>query len=264
MSLAIAVCLCFGVLAGLSGAKPQTRIIGGETVNIQDYPYQISMRWTYGVPKPMHFCGGSIVSRYHIVTAAHCVDNKRTPDMLRYIKIYTGTSRSDSTGGTGKAHTVKSVLVHPGYTGASTTYLNDIAIVTLREPIDFNQYQKAINLPTQDVHYRQASSAVVTGWGSTRSGSQDTPINLQKAPMRLMTSTQCQRQLPFNLRNSQVCAIQRHGVGVCTGDSGGPLAVNGELVGVASYVVECGKGHPDVYTNVYSYVNFIKKAIASP
>ena len=39
--------------------------------------------------------------------------------------------------------------------------------------------------------------------------------------------------------------------------------VNGELVGIASYVIECANGHPDVYTNVYPYVDFIKKTVAT-
>lgn len=88
------------------------------------------MRWTYGLPQPMHFCGGSIISNNHIVTAAHCVHDKQSANMLKNVKIYTGTSRSDSLG-EGKAYTVKSVTVHPGYRGVSNSYLNDIAIVTV-------------------------------------------------------------------------------------------------------------------------------------
>lgn len=88
------------------------------------------MRWTYGVSRPSHFCGGSIISRNHIVTAAHCVQDKRT--QTRYIKIYTGTSRTDSAVGTpGSVFDVKAIKVHPGYIGAGNTYLDDIAIVTV-------------------------------------------------------------------------------------------------------------------------------------
>ena len=49
------------------------------------------------------------------------------------------------------------------------------------------------------------------------------------------------------------------------GDSGGPLVVNGQLVGVASWVDQpCGKGTPDVYTKVFSYRSFIESAMNSP
>lgn len=44
------------------------------------------------------------------------------------------------------------------------------------------------------------------------------------------------------------------------GDSGGPLVVNGELCGVVSWVVPCAMGKPDVFTNVYYYLDFIKES----
>ncbi|XP_058798205.1 plasma kallikrein-like [Phymastichus coffea] len=247
------------LLAG-SCASIEGRIIGGENANIEEYPYQISMRWTYGLPRPMHFCGGSIVSNKHIVTAAHCVYDKQAANMLRNMKIYAGTSRSDSLA-EGKAYSVQSISVHPGYRGVSNSYLNDIAIVTLKEPIEFSAIQKPIELPSRDV--QNGATAVVTGWGYTKHPNGGTPINLKKATMRLLPSSQCQRRLPYALSNSQVCAVSQPGAGVCSGDSGGPLAVNNQLVGIASYVVECGKGHPDVYTNVYSFVNFIRQTIGS-
>ena len=34
--------------------------------------------------------------------------------------------------------------------------------------------------------------------------------------MRLVPSSQCQYQLPYPLKGSQLCAIQRRGVGVCS------------------------------------------------
>ena len=45
------------------------------------------------------------------------------------------------------------------------------------------------------------------------------------------------------------------------GDSGGPLVVDGELVGVVSWVdgEYCAVGTNEVYTNVYLYRDWIKK-----
>lgn len=67
---------------------------------------------------------------------------------------------------------------------------------------------------------------------------------------------------------SNVCAGPQDGSrSVCSGDSGGPLAKfdeNGEnpvLVGVASWgTIPCGmEEKPAVFTNVASYVNWIKE-----
>lgn len=43
------------------------------------------------------------------------------------------------------------------------------------------------------------------------------------------------------------------------GDSGGPLVENEYQVGVVSWGIPCAKGKPDVFTRVYSYLDWIKE-----
>lgn len=45
------------------------------------------------------------------------------------------------------------------------------------------------------------------------------------------------------------------------GDSGGPLVVNNTVVGITSWVRPCGRGYPDVYTRVSSFVDWIEEHI---
>ncbi|XP_055605841.1 chymotrypsin-1-like [Uranotaenia lowii] len=59
------------------------------------------------------------------------------------------------------------------------------------------------------------------------------------------------------IRESNICTEGRRGQGACRGDSGGPMIVDNQLVGLASGVVECGVGFPDVYTRVASYLDWI-------
>lgn len=44
------------------------------------------------------------------------------------------------------------------------------------------------------------------------------------------------------------------------GDSGGPLVANGKQIGLASWVLPCAEGEPDVYTNVYQHRDFIRSS----
>nr|XP_015839971.1 PREDICTED: transmembrane protease serine 9 [Tribolium castaneum] len=48
------------------------RIIGGHAVDIEDYPYQVSIMYI-----DSHMCGGSLIQPNLILTAAHCIEDKR-------------------------------------------------------------------------------------------------------------------------------------------------------------------------------------------
>lgn len=43
-------------------------IVGGVDAPIGKYPHQVSLR-SYN----SHFCGGSIIDEYNVLTAAHCI-----------------------------------------------------------------------------------------------------------------------------------------------------------------------------------------------
>jgi trypsin len=60
-----------------------------------------------------------------------------------------------------------------------------------------------------------------------------------------------------------LCAgFLKPGKDACQGDSGGPMVINNKLVGLVSFGVECASTkYPGYYTNVASFVNWIKKYV---
>lgn len=67
-----------------------------------------------------------------------------------------------------------------------------------------------------------------------------------------------------NLNEDKICIENpKNNGGLCIGDMGSPLVSNNKLVGVATWAFGCSVGMPDVYTNVYRNVNWIKSEMNS-
>lgn len=57
------------------------------------------------------------------------------------------------------------------------------------------------------------------------------------------------------------CVDMPKNKGVCGGDSGNPLFVGAELVGVLSWTSKCASDAPEVYTQVFSYSYWINQTM---
>lgn len=54
----------------------QNRVVGGTDANIQDHPYLAGLVSANYYTEETQFCGGTILSEYWILTAAHCFINE--------------------------------------------------------------------------------------------------------------------------------------------------------------------------------------------
>ncbi|XP_011505742.1 PREDICTED: chymotrypsin-2-like [Ceratosolen solmsi marchali] len=252
--LGIYVCIVLNVVAN---AK-DSRIVGGQNANIRDFPYMASIKLAKNIHKLV--CGGSIISEYHILTAAHCFINFEKTDLI----VFLGNSSAPTASDTEPYYTIEQINVHPNFVGSvepSTSVHNDIAIAKVGPRILFNEFQKKIELPNVDT--RPGSLAVIIGWGRTSYPFGEPAKVLQKALMTIVTNKMCERDLPFSLHSQNICAFQRERVGVCYGDSGGPLVSQGKVIGICSFIRPCAMGEPDVYTRVFSYLDFIQAHIST-
>lgn len=48
--------------------KMNDKIVGGQETTIEQYPYQVTVQYM-----DRHICGGSIINKNTILTAAHCI-----------------------------------------------------------------------------------------------------------------------------------------------------------------------------------------------
>jgi trypsin len=238
--------LVVGVLAQQTFAEEPEAIVGGTAALPGEFPHQGSLRY-----RGSHICGCSIIAPTKILTAAHCVEGLS----VSQLKVATGTT---SIAG-GVLHDIQKVVMHPSYTGRrEDAWGNDVAVITLRNSIQYNQWQSPIILAnSKPVDGQQCT---LSGWGQIRTNGPLAP-NLLKMNQIIVGLSACQlRHRGMPLTNSHVCAINSRGIGACQGDSGGPLICNGIQYGVTSWVLPCAQGEPDAYTNVYHHLNFIRSA----
>ncbi|XP_032671111.1 transmembrane protease serine 9-like [Odontomachus brunneus] len=234
------------------GDEPEA-IVGGSMASPGQFPHQISLQ--YG---GSHMCGGSIIGTRHVLSAAHCVENMNKDQM----KVMTGSISSRR--GSGQTYDIQCIQIHPGYTGKSADgWKDDICLITLTRPITLSNVQNVIPLATRD--YATGSyRGIISGFGWTSPNSGVSP-NLLFTSVNTLSRQTCLNAHPKRENNAftnanNICTFEAYGKGACYGDSGGPLVINGELCGVASWVVPCALGAPDVFTAVFPYRSWISQS----
>jgi hypothetical protein len=79
--------------------------------------------------------------------------------------------------------------------------------------IHFNQFQREVKLPIKNVEI--GSLTTIIGWGLTSYPSGSPSEILKKADMIIIETRQCNRSIQNSIRDGQVCAYHKKGVGSC-------------------------------------------------
>ncbi|XP_017110420.1 trypsin alpha-like [Drosophila elegans] len=246
--------LAIGFLSAGRVPRPEERIIGGQNIDIEQAPWQVSLQ-----VKGQHYCGGSIYSKDIIITAAHCrFDDRDRALEAKDFLIRVGSSLKNSGGTLVKVAAIRS---HENF--ENRNLINDIAVMRLSEPLKFTRKVQSIPLAKRNPAPRTV--ATVSGWGATLefpnygNPVMTNPIHLQGVYNYIENRKSCSRLLAMT--ESNICA-GTYGQSACSGDSGGPLVVNQKLVGVVSKGFEFCDGFT-VYESVPFFRPWILNAIAS-
>lgn len=250
-----------------------TRIIGGDEAIEDRYPYAVSLQDSIG-----HFCGGSLIAKDVVLSAAHCSQNGRGYNaVIGRHNLLTDTDGYDVA--------VKAEISHPSYD--STTTNNDFMILILNQAVgdevDLVKVSRDI-IPVDTL-------VTVMGWGDTDpSDSISTPSpKLIETEVKVISKSVCEQSsgtiggteiMPgwlfggyqTNYQNkiseNMVCA-KDYGEDSCQGDSGGPLVIRQNLgddvqVGVVSWGIGCAHvSFPGVYARVSAQYDWIRTIVCN-
>ncbi|MDT0389565.1 serine protease [Streptomyces sp. DSM 41921] len=231
-------------------------VIGGFPVDASQSPWTVALasRDRFGGTRSGQFCGGVVVGRTTVLTAAHCMDRAvlgGPPERVKDLKVITGRTDLLSDRG-GQEIAVRSAWVNPAYDGASNN--GDFAVLTLARPLPADS---VIGMAAEgDPAYAAGGAATVYGWGDI-SGAGEYPSDLRAARVRVLPDALCEEAYPggadgtYDARSMLCAGEPEGGRDACQGDSGGPLVAQGRLIGLVSWGIGCGRaGSPGVYMRV--------------
>jgi secreted trypsin-like serine protease len=268
-SMFLVLVLLVVTLAGLIAPErtnSQSRIVGGTNATMAEFPHQVL------VLVGGYMCGGSIIARQYVLTAAHCVvDDSGVPYAARAFTIYAGLQNMGSLAKNRlnphfQRGAVSAVTVHPRYNPES--YNNDVAVLKLISPLTPSAGVKVIKIATNaDIHkplYSTRILATVSGWGAVRYGGSSS-TTLRKVQVPIVSTAACTVTYGAgSITNQMLCAgYSTGGKDACQGDSGGPLITSLAGVPIQIGIVSWGNGcgwarYPGVYTRISSLFPWIK------
>ncbi|TMW46873.1 hypothetical protein DOY81_008047 [Sarcophaga bullata] len=244
------------------GWSVNTKITNGQETSVNEFPSMVALR---DVPSLLpHFCGGTIISHKHVLTAAHCTS---VQPILSNIQVLVGHHNLQQNTPVKYAaiYRVSNVIVHPQY--SKNPVNNDIAIYVTTTPIEWSRGVGPICLPplanaNTDFAYTFVD---VIGWGTTKPAG---PLSntLQKVNLMVTDQQTCVNAYADEnpIYNTQMCTYDTTGTSKdsCQYDSGGPVVLKSTRqfqVGIISYGRLCGEGGYSIgiNTRTTSYLPWI-------
>ena len=227
------------------------RIINGEMADINEYPFMVSLKDSSG-----HFCGGSLIAKNVVLSAAHCQGGDYEIALGRH-NVLNG----------GQVMQIDREVPHEDYDDSTTD--NDYMLIFLTTPAELVEDEVGLIRLNKNPALPAAGDVVtVMGWGVVDTETGDLSDVLMEVDVVVITNEDCEISSDgtdnYNgqITENMLCAMDM-GEDSCQGDSGGPLVLLGDTplqvqVGVVSWGIGCADpSFPGVYSRVSQAYDWI-------
>jgi len=264
-ALLAAIVVCFFVFVQSGEATPQEaatdeqppyasvppRIVGGTAVPNGKYPFMVYIE-LHRNGKVIRACGGSLIDRDSVLTAAHCFD---PPVPTKAFLTVGATDLRQLNQDQIRRVVFKDSYRHRRYNPQKNSSY-DVAVLKLDRAVTGIQPIKVATANQNNLE-TPGRKLTVAGWGVTSEGGK--PSNrMREVSVPVVSDSRAKRAyVPLPPRAtyfpSLMVAAGKGGKDTCQGDSGGPLFDSGSRtqVGITSIGVGCGRArYPGQYTEV--------------
>ncbi|WKX92873.1 hypothetical protein Q1695_010700 [Nippostrongylus brasiliensis] len=234
-------------------AMEDSRLVGGMETDPHSWPWTVQLTF-----RGVHKCGGALIDKEFVLTAAHCFSRNRDPTMYR---VHVGAHRS----GSGRLHFIRNISTHSLFNVVwPSSY--DIAVLRIVPAVRLNETNKVRTICLPSLAAPTHQMCIVAGWGMTKEHGQRSDV-LREIHIPIVPYALCNNLAHYAGRihfPSMICAGYTQGViDSCQGDSGGPLMCSNmgrwEVQGLVSWGIGCGRpGRPGVYSKVHAALPWIQ------
>uniref|UniRef100_A0A1W7R7X0 Putative trypsin-like serine protease n=1 Tax=Aedes albopictus TaxID=7160 RepID=A0A1W7R7X0_AEDAL len=253
-----------GMRQQISQSETVPTIINGTETTEGQWPWHVAIFHSF-----QYVCGGSIISKTYVLTAAHCTLHRKNRQKQNVKNIFVDAGTHDLfTFYNRQRHSVKSVSIFDNYTWPSHQY--DIAILELDTELKFDQYVQPVCVSLEQNLVNKVGTVV--GWGLTEFDTASTILREARLPVvDTMTCLNSDHEaFGPTLKRQMFCAGYTNGTGVCNGDSGGGLffEINGVwyLGGIVSFTrardenkTMCYTKGYGVFTKIHDFLSWIRE-----
>lgn len=247
-------------------------IVGGHEVKEKEWPWSVAIFYRQQQKVKYKFmCGGTLITRKKVITAAHCIHEKYTSSVKQVkgfvLKLGACNIAVREEGSISVKPT--SITIHPDWSPRVLSYDADIAIFELPNEVSITKFIRPICIWERRRGAPQFQFGVVVGWGLGEREKKFYENIARKIKIPIINNENCfldQRQFSLISSNRTFCGGSKDGQGPCKGDSGSGLFFEhgnkfylGGIVSASTLDVfhNCDVKNYAVYTDFYKFIPWL-------